>query len=83
VEELVSAHVHTPLTAPNLVVPEISQPTSDALMKVMAKNPADRYLSYDEFRMALEAARSQWLVQHYTQNAQSKDSKSKTSWWRR
>jgi serine/threonine-protein kinase len=83
VEELVAAHVHTALTPPNLVVPEISQPTSDALMKVMAKNPADRYLSYDEFRMALEAARSQWLVQHYTQNDQSKSSKSKTSWWRR
>ena len=83
VEELVAAHVHTALTPPNLVVPEITQPTSDALLKVMAKNPADRFLSYDEFRMALEAARSQWLVQHYTQNAQSKNSKSKTSWWRR
>ena len=83
VEELVAAHVQTALTPPNLVVPEITQPTSDALVKVMAKNPADRYLSYDEFRMALEAARSQWLVQHYTQDAQSKGIKSKTSWWRR
>lgn len=83
VEELVAAHVHTALMPPNLVVPEITQPTSDALAKVLAKNPADRYLSYDEFRMALEAARSQWLVQHYTQNAQGKGAKSKTSWWRR
>src|SRR5438445_391516 len=48
VEELVSAHVHTALTAPNLVVPEITQPTSDALVKIMAKNPSDRYLNYDE-----------------------------------
>ena len=51
------------------MLPEITQPTSDALVKVLAKNPADRYLSYDEFRMALEAARSQLLVQRYTQNA--------------
>lgn len=81
VEELVAAHVHTPLTPPNLVVPEISAPTSDALLRVLAKNPADRFLSYDEFRMALEAARSQYLVQRYTQPA--KATKSKTSWWRR
>ncbi len=83
VEELVSAHVHTALTPPNLVIPEVTQPTSDALVKVMAKNPADRFLSYDEFRMALEAARSQWLVQHLTQDGQGKGIKSKTSWWRR
>jgi serine/threonine protein kinase len=83
VEELVAAHVHTPLTAPNLVVPEISQLTSDALVRVLAKNPADRFLSYDEFAMALEAARSQWLVQKYSQSAQAKPTKSKSSWWRR
>ena len=48
VEELVSAHVHTPMTPPNLVLPEVSQPTSDALVKVMAKNPADRFQSARE-----------------------------------
>src|SRR5436190_1949348 len=58
VEELVSAHVHTALTPPNLVVPEITQPTSDALVKIMAKNPSDRYLSYDELTLALHSARS-------------------------
>jgi len=83
VEELVAAHVHTPLTAPNLVLPEISQPTSDALSKVLAKDPGDRFLSYDEMKMSFEAARSQWLVNHYSQAAQSKGIKSKTSWWRR
>ena len=82
VEELVAAHVHTPLTPPNLVLPEITHPTSDTLVKVMAKNPADRFLSYDEFRMALEAARTQLLVQRYAQ-ADSPKPKSKTSWWRR
>jgi len=82
VEELVSAHVHTPLTPPNMVMTEITQPTSDALVKVMAKNPADRFLSYDEFRMALEAARTQVLIQQYAESDQPKP-KSKTSWWRR
>ena len=81
-EELVAAHVHTPLTAPNLVLPEITQPTSDALAKVMAKNPADRYLSYDEFRMALESARTQLIIQQLNQ-PESLKPKSKTSWWRR
>jgi serine/threonine-protein kinase len=84
VEDLISAHVHTPLTAPNLVAPEITQPTSDALVKVMAKDPRERYLSYDEFKMAFENARSQLLVQQYSQSLQPRSSvKSKTSWWRR
>jgi serine/threonine-protein kinase len=82
VEALVAAHVHQPLTPPNAVVPEITQPTSEALVKVMAKNPADRFLSYDEFRMALEAARTQLLVQRFAQ-ADSPKPKAKTSWWRR
>ena len=84
VEELVSAHVHTPLTPPNLVegMQDISQPTSDALAKVLEKNPADRYLSYDEFRMAFELARSQLLIQQSTMPA-PESPKSKTSWWRR
>jgi serine/threonine protein kinase len=83
VEELVAAHVTTPLTPPNLVVPEITQQTSDALVRVMAKNPADRFLSYDEFRIALEFARSQLLIQQYNQPQTAKGGKSKTSWWRR
>src|SRR5437899_2859997 len=67
VEEVVAAHVHTPLRPPIEVVLEISQPTSDVLMKVMAKRPEDRYLSYDEFRMEMEAARAKLLVQMYSQ----------------
>lgn len=83
VEELVAAHVHTPLTAPNLVLPEISQATNDCLVKVMSKNPGDRYLSYDEFRMAFELARAQLLMQRSTQpDPYHPKQKSKTSWWR-
>lgn len=80
VEELVSAHVHTQLTPPNLVLPEVTQPTSEALMKMMAKEPRDRYRSYDECRMALEVARSQLLIAQTTRPPGS--AKSKTSWWR-
>jgi eukaryotic-like serine/threonine-protein kinase len=82
VEELVAAHVHTPLTPPKLVVLDITEPTSDALVKVMAKNPGDRFLSYDEFIMALTTARSKLLVQQYTQEGQTKV-KAKTGWWKR
>jgi hypothetical protein len=83
VEEVIIAQVQTPLTAPNLVVPEITQPTSDALVKAMAKNPAERFLSYDEFIMSLEAARSLLLRQQFQHpQAQSKP-KGMTSWWKR
>jgi serine/threonine protein kinase len=82
VEEVIVAQVQTPLTPPNLVVPEITQPTSDALVKCMATNPADRFLSYEEFIMALEASRSQLVVQQY-QSPQAPKSKSLTSWWKR
>jgi serine/threonine-protein kinase len=81
VEELVAAHVHTALTPPNLVVPEITQPTSDALTRILAKNPADRFLSYDELSITLAIARSQLLIAQ-TQTP-AKKPKSTTSWWRR
>ncbi|MFZ0828640.1 MAG: serine/threonine-protein kinase [Verrucomicrobiia bacterium] len=82
VEEVIVAQVQTPLTPPNLVVPEITQPTSDALVKTMAKNPAERFLSYEEFIMALEASRSQLVVKQY-QSPEAPKSKSLTSWWKR
>jgi serine/threonine protein kinase len=83
VEEVVAAHVNEPLTPPNVVQPEITQPTSDVLVKVLAKNPADRFLSYDEFTAALWMARSQLLIAQTAQPAEGKGFKSKTSWWRR
>jgi len=85
VEELVAAHVHLPLNPPNAVALDISQDTSDALVKVLAKNPADRYLSYDEFKLALEFARSRLIVNRNTQSGPlvGPSVKSKTGWWRR
>jgi serine/threonine protein kinase len=76
IEDLVAAHVHTPLTPPNLVVPEITPATSDALVRAMAKEPIDRFQSYDELQMTLTAARSELLVTRYNQPT------GKKSWWR-
>jgi serine/threonine protein kinase len=87
IDEVIAAHIHTQLTPPNLVVPEISQPTSDALVRAMAKRPADRFQSYDEFIMALTAARSQFLIHHFRQQGKSENvpvrSATSKSWWRR
>jgi serine/threonine-protein kinase len=83
VEELVKAHVETPLTPPILVAPDVTQGTSDVLVKVLAKNPSDRYLSYNEFTMAIELARTQLLMQQSAQGTSGKGGKTKTSWWRR
>jgi eukaryotic-like serine/threonine-protein kinase len=82
VDDVVAAHVQIPLTPPNLVIPEITQPTSDALVRVMAKNPADRFLSYEELILALTLARGQLLIQQSSGGA-GPSGKSKTSWWRR
>jgi serine/threonine-protein kinase len=85
VEEVILAQVQTPLTPPNMVAPEVSQTTSETLVKAMAKNPSDRFLSYDEFIMQLEAARSLLLRERSAapQGHHPNKAKGLTSWWRR
>src|SRR5262249_9654790 len=56
-----------PLTPPNQVVPEISEGGSESIARAMAKHPSDRYQSYDEFIMAMQAARSLLLRQLYSE----------------
>ena len=80
VEEVVVAHVSLPLTPPNHVVPEISQAGSDALLRAMAKHPGERFQSYDEFILAMHAARAEILKQQFSQDSQGKSGK---GWWRR
>ena len=95
-EEVVYAHVHTPLTPPNEVVPEISQACSDALVRAMAKEPAERFQTYDEFIMALTLARSALLIRQSTEAGAGTEGEAldeqvalpaaktgKASWWRR
>jgi eukaryotic-like serine/threonine-protein kinase len=87
IDEVIAAHIHTAVTPPNLVVPGVTQPTSDALVKAMAKSPADRFQTYDEFIMALTAARSQLLVALLRNQARNEPGDSGPapgrSWWRR
>ena len=85
IDEVIAANVHSPLTPPHLVVPSISEITSDALVKAMAKAPADRFQSYDEFIMALTSARSQLLIGllHTQQRPDLARTASSKSWWRR
>ncbi len=82
-DEVVQAHVYTALTPPNQVVPEISQATSEALCRALAKNPGDRFLSYDEFIMVLEASRSQLLFRLNQTPDPANEPKRMTSWWKR
>lgn len=82
-DEIVMAHVHTPLTPPNQVVPEITQMTSDAIVRAMAKEPDQRFASYDEMQLALEFARSHLLVQQQIEEAGRHPGPAKSSWWKR
>jgi hypothetical protein len=49
----------------------------------MAKNPADRFQSYFEFRMALEAARADLLRERYVQADTQSPAKAKGAWWKK
>jgi serine/threonine-protein kinase len=77
VEEVIAAHVNTPLTPPNHVVPEITQPTSDA------------FRTYDDFIMAFTSARSQLLVQQLRAQQEPEEppagqpAEGGKGWWRR
>jgi len=65
VEEVIMAHVHTPLTPPDVLNPSITHHTSQAICTALAKDPSQRFQSYDEFIMALTAARSHLIVSRY------------------
>jgi serine/threonine-protein kinase len=81
VNDILMAHVHTPVTPPNHVVPEITALTSDAIVRSMAKRPGDRFENYEEMQMALEAARSHLMVQQHIQ--ESSEQPAAKSWWKR
>jgi serine/threonine protein kinase len=85
VEEVVAAQIATMPTPAHVAAPDVSVPTSEAILKAMSKKPSERFASYDEFRMALEAARSQLLISQFTSNpkATAVPTKEGKSWWRR
>ena len=65
VEETVWMHVKTRLVPPRKLVKDISKDTEAAILRSMHKDPAKRYENFEDFRMALEAARSRLLVKRY------------------
>jgi serine/threonine protein kinase len=84
VEEVVAGHVQTALTPPNHVRHEISQPTSDAIYAAMAKEPAQRFVGYQEMIIALQSALSYLMVaQHQAQQAGEGESKGGWSLFKR
>jgi eukaryotic-like serine/threonine-protein kinase len=84
VEQVVAGHVHTPLTPPSRVNPAISEATNEAICITLAKNPDERYATYDDLVMALTASQSQLLVQKYRNQSDSPSAAhSGRSWWRR
>jgi serine/threonine protein kinase len=84
VEEVIAGHVHTPLTPPNHVDRSITQLASDALRTAMAKQPGERFSSYDDFIMAMTAARSELLVEIMrAQQAQGGKGHHGKGWWKR
>jgi len=85
IDDVVAGHVHTPLTPPNHVRPEITQATSDAIATAMAKDPGHRFPTYADFSMALEASRSLLLVQMHQASEEPPPAPppAPTSWWKR
>ena len=77
IDDVVLAHLNTPLTPPHKRVPSITGPTSDAIVRAMDKSPANRYQSYDEFIMALTAARSELLRSQLAPLSSSKPRRAK------
>lgn len=65
VEETVWAHVKSKLIPPRKICKELSKDINNAICTAMEKDPNKRFKSYDEFSMALEAARSRLLVKRY------------------
>ncbi len=53
---VVFKHVHDPLPPPHTLVPDISEKLERVLLKVLAKDPADRYQKAEDFVQALQQA---------------------------
>ena len=63
--QVAMAHVEEPLTPPNKILSTLSPDTNDSIVRAMARDPGQRFSSYDDFIMALTAARSRLLVKRF------------------
>ncbi|WCJ59374.1 serine/threonine-protein kinase [Fontisphaera persica] len=64
-DAILMAHVSMEATPPDQVVPDVTHATSEAIMRMLAKSPVDRFQTYDELIMALTAARTKLLFAKY------------------
>jgi len=53
--EVMVKHVSAPLPSPHRYVPDLPMPVCDVMRKMMARDPEDRYQSYDALIADLEA----------------------------
>ena len=83
IEGVLTGHVHTPLTPPRQINPSITEPTDEAIAIAMAKNPEERFPTYDDFIMALTAAQSQLLIQKYRAGDNDDETSHVKKWWKR
>ncbi len=65
IHDVANMHIHDALVPPIHELDDIQELTNDAICRSMEKDPDDRYQSYDEFIMALTAARSHLLIRKY------------------
>src|SRR5581483_4963041 len=54
--EVIFKHLREPVVPPRLLVPDLTDEQSDVVLKMLAKDPAHRFESYDELRLALGRA---------------------------
>lgn len=83
VEEIVNMHLTVEPVPPHEINPMVSLPTSEVIIRAMAKNPDERFRDYDEFIMALTAARSQLLVNRYIKPPSSPKKGGFIGWFRK
>jgi len=53
--EVIAQHIHGQVTPPRMVNPELPAVLEDVIMKLVEKNPADRYANAEQLAAALEA----------------------------
>jgi hypothetical protein len=53
---VISQHLHAPVVPPSTFCPDLPAPLEAVVLKLLAKDPADRFASADEVALALEGA---------------------------
>jgi eukaryotic-like serine/threonine-protein kinase len=70
IDDMVMAHVNQALVPPAQLV-EVTDLTNEAIVKALAKDPKERFRSYEEMILALEVARTYLLRGLYDQQSET------------